>query len=239
MKIIRYGGKSDIDIEFLDEFHYIKEHCLYINFKNGQIKNPYDRTVYGIGYIGVGLYKPSINKENTQEYNLWDSMLERCYCEKRRHRAKTYFDCEVCKEWYNFQNFSKWFHENYYECNDRLHVDKDIILQGNRIYSPDTCLLIPQKLNVLFVNKINKRGLPNGIYKVKTGYFAKYNNEDLGIYKTVTEAFSSYAIAKKREIIRVANEYKNIIPPATYDYIVNYKIRIENDKNYKAVKENI
>ena len=54
MKIIRYNGASDIDVEFLDEFHYIKEHCLYINFKNGQIKNTYDRTVYEIGYIETG-----------------------------------------------------------------------------------------------------------------------------------------------------------------------------------------
>ena len=54
----------------------------------------------------------------------------------------------------------------------------------------------------------------------------------MGIYKTVTEAFSAYAIAKKREIIRAANEYKDIIPSVTYDYIVNYEIKIENDKNY-------
>ena len=123
MKIIRYNGKSDVDIEFLDDFHYIKRNQLYANFVSGGVKNPYDRTVYGVGYIGVGKYKPSINKKNTQEYDLWKNMLERCYCEKRRHRAKTYINCEVCEEWHNFQNFAKWVHEYKFECKDRLHVD--------------------------------------------------------------------------------------------------------------------
>lgn len=61
MKIIRYGGWEDIDVQFQDEFYYIKEHQTYSNFKSGVIKNPYDRTVFGVGYVGVGEYK---TKEN-------------------------------------------------------------------------------------------------------------------------------------------------------------------------------
>lgn len=234
MKIIAYRINDDIDIEFLDDFHYIKEHQAYTNFKTGGVKNPYDRTVYGVGYIGSGKYKPSINKQNTQEYNLWKNMLERCYCEKRRNRAKSYFDCEVCEEWHNFQNFARWFHENYFECDCRLHVDKDIIKPGNRIYCPEFCLLVPQKLNALFVNRPNNRNLPNGIYKVSKGYFAKYNNKDLGVYKTIEEAFGKYALEKKSEIVKKLDEYKDVLPKMTYDYIANYEVKIENDKNYAA-----
>ena len=234
MKIIRYGSCTDIDIEFLDEFHYVKTNCSYVNFKNGNVKNPYDRTVYVVGYIGVGEYKPSLNKKNTQEYNLWKDMLERCYCEKRRHRAKTYFDCEVCEEWHNFQNFARWFRENYFECDCRIHVDKDILKAGNRMYCPQYCLLVPQRINVLFVNRPNLRGLPNGVYKVSKGYFAKYNNNDLGTYETIEMAFAEYAKEKKKEIVRMANEYKSVLPKRTYDCIVNYEVKIENDKNYAA-----
>lgn len=234
MKIIRYNGKSDVDIEFLDDFHYIKRNQLYANFVSGGVKNPYDRTVYGVGYIGVGEYKPSINKKNTQEYDLWKNMLERCYCEKRRHRAKTYINCEVCEEWHNFQNFAKWFHENKFECKDRLHVDKDIIKAGNQVYCPQYCLLVPQKVNVLFVNKSNNRGLPNGIHKYGNKYTAKYNHSELGSYNTLEEAYETYAKEKKKEMIRVANEYKSVLPKRTYDYIVNYELKIENDKNYAA-----
>ena len=50
MKIIQYKNQSDIDVEFLDDFHYIKRHNTYSNFKNGGIKNPYDKTIFGIDY---------------------------------------------------------------------------------------------------------------------------------------------------------------------------------------------
>lgn len=232
MKIIAYRNYDDIDVEFLDDFHYIKKNTIYINFIKGQIKNPYDKTLYNIGYIGVGKYKLSINKRNTPEYNLWVSMMERCYCEKRRYRTKSYVDCEVCEKWYNFQNFAKWYHDNYYECDGRLQVDKDILIPGNRIYSPDNCLLIPQKINVLFINKPNNRGLPNGIKKCVHGYSAKYNHNELGVYITLEEAYSVYTQKKKEEIIKVANEYKSIIPCKVYDAIISYEFKIENDKNY-------
>ena len=62
-----------------------------------------------------------------------------------------------------FQNFAKWFDDNKYEVDGRLHIDKDILYPNCKIYSPETCLLIPQRINMLFLNKPNKRGLPNGI----------------------------------------------------------------------------
>ena len=57
MKIISARNKSDIDVQFLDEYGYIKRHTLYINFAKGQIKNPYDKNKYGVGYIGVGKHR--------------------------------------------------------------------------------------------------------------------------------------------------------------------------------------
>lgn len=38
-------------------------------------------------------------------------MLQRCY----NNKQLSYFDCEVCDEWLCFQNFAKWYEENYYE----------------------------------------------------------------------------------------------------------------------------
>ena len=234
MKIIRCNGNDDIDVEFLDDFHYIKRNNTYNNFVRGQIKNPYDKTLYGIGYIGHGKYKPSINKQNTPAYNQWVSMLERCYCEKRRYRTKTYANCEVCDEWHNFQNFAEWFYANHYDCNERLHVDKDILIPGNHIYSPETCLLVPQKLNAMFMNKCNKRGLPNGIIKQGNHYVAKYNEQSLGKFATIEEAYSVYAKKKKEGIAEAVHEYKNIIPLNVYQAILNHEFRIEDDVNYMA-----
>jgi len=118
--------------------------------------------------------------------------------------------------------------------NERLHVDKDILYANNKVYSPDTCLLVPQRINMLFLNKPNKRGLPNGISRFKNGYSAKYNSKNLGKYHTLTEAYYNYAKEKELTIKRVAEEYKNIIPETVYVTLLNYRCEIENDKNYIA-----
>lgn len=160
-------------------------------------------------------------------------MLSRCYVDKEGQPA--YYNKRiVCNEWLNFQMFCDWHKNNLYCVNERLHVDKDILYPGNNLYSPDTCLLVPQRINMLFVNKPNKRGLPNGISKTKYGYSAKYNQIELGIFDTVEEAFSYYAKAKEEKIREVTEEYKNIIPKKVYDALFKYKVSIEYDKNYKV-----
>ena len=63
MKIVRYRRWDDMDIEFLDDFHFIKEHITYTNFKRGEVKNPYDKILYGVGYIDVGKWKSRYGKK--------------------------------------------------------------------------------------------------------------------------------------------------------------------------------
>lgn len=237
MMIIRYGSSSDIDIEFLDEHHYVKKHTTYLNFKRGNIKNPFDRTIYNKGYVGVGNYKTRINGKDTIPYIVWKNMMNRCYSEHDSYRSKTYYlSAEVCEEWCNFQTFAQWYENHKYECEGRLHLDKDILYPGNKTYSPYHCLLVPQRINMLFCNKTNHRGLPNGIYKEGNLYYARYNLKELGHCKTIEEAYDLYVRYKKAEIIKVAEEYKNIIPQKVYDALLNYDIRIENDKNFETIK---
>ena len=67
----------------------------------------------------------------------------------------------------------------------------------------------------------------------KKGYIAKYGGEKLGVYPTLEEAYAIYASAKDNKIKEVADEYKGVIPKETYEALYSYKVRIENDKNYK------
>lgn len=231
MKIIAYRKSSDIDIEFLDDFHYVKYHNNYHNFKAGQVKNPYDRDLYGVGYIGVGKYTAFENGQTSPQYRAWSGMIERCYTFTYKYPA--YRQCIVCDEWHNYQTFAKWFDENKYTVEGRLHLDKDILFPESCIYSPETCLLVPQRINMLFMNKPNNRGLPNGIRKTLSGkYGAKYSGTELGTYNTLEEAYSVYAREKEKVIKRVADEYINIIPKKVYNALYVYKVDIKNDKNY-------
>ena len=130
-------------------------------FKNGLIKNPYDKNVFGMGYIGEGKYN---KKDYEKIYNTWSDMLRRCYEPYFINKNLAYIDCYVHDEWHNFQNFAKWYEENYYEIKEqRMCLDKDILNKGNKIYSSETCLIVPQVINQLFVKPRIKNDLPIGV----------------------------------------------------------------------------
>ena len=141
MRIVRYGGANDIDVEFVKDGTII-EHKQYGNFKAGNIKHPMTPTIYGIGFVGVGKFKTcDKNGKHTKCYEVWLSMLRRCYDHKYQEKHSTYKDCTVCKEWHDFQVFAQWFYEHYYELeNERMTLDKDILCKGNKVYSPETCV---------------------------------------------------------------------------------------------------
>jgi len=229
MKIISYGSYDKVDVEFLDEFRYATT-TTYSNFKRGQVKNPYDITVNGIGYIGEGKYKTKKSpKRHTDAYNTWVALLYRCYCDES---TVYYRESQVCKDWLCYQNFAEWYENNQYKVKGRLHLDKDILCPGNKVYAPDKCILVPQRINMLFVNQSNNRNLPNGIIQKSKGYLAKYNNKELGVFETIEEAYKEYSQKKKEDIVRIANEYKDIITKKVYDALLRYKFDIHNDRNY-------
>lgn len=240
MKVIAHHKYNDLDIQFLDKHGFIKKHVTCTAFRNGTVKNPYDITVSGVGYIGVGKHKVSVNCKNTTVYRTWHMMLERCYGEKSKDFFQSYFDrCTVCEEWLCFQNFAEWYENNKYECRGRLHVDKDILYPGNSVYCTEKCILTPQYINAMFKNKQNSTGLPNGILVSDGGrYSADYNNNHLGTFDTLDEAFSVYANYREKHIQQVSTQNKDIIPDRLYQALMNYKVKIENDKNYKLETEN-
>lgn len=159
MRIIAERSRMDIDVEFLDSHHYVFEHATYSNFNRGSIKNPFDPSLSGIGYIGVGDYSTGTSRKHTDEYHCWRNIIDRCYIEDFSEKYPTYYDItECCDEWKNFQNFAEWYNKNKYDIGtERLHLDKDIKFKGNKIYSPYHCILVPQSINLQF-GKSGKSG---------------------------------------------------------------------------------
>jgi hypothetical protein len=175
-----------------------------------------DNMIYNTGYIGEGPYKIRINGKKTTSYIVWEQMIRRCYSSKQQESiSKSYVDCEVCEEWHNYQNFAQWYEENYYEVPDQhMQVDKDILIKGNKIYSPDTCVIIPQYINTLFIRNNRKRGqYPVGVYYNKRAkkYEAMYKingkNKHIGYYTSVDDAFLAYKEYKEDHIKQIADEY--------------------------------
>lgn len=201
------------------------------NIKKGKIKDFNSPEFYGIGYIGsFRNYNERPSKDRA--YTAWRNMLMRCYDGKVHIKRPTYTDCTVCDEWHNYSNFKRWFDENYIEGNV---LDKDILVKGNKVYSPDTCCFVPNEINALLTKRQNYRGkLPIGVcyseskirYKVEFTCFSckKY----VGYFSTSEEAFEAYKNAKEEYIKEVAEKYykEGKISEAVYNALMNYKVEI-------------
>ena len=158
MVIVGYRKYSDIDIYF-PKYNWTFKNAKYQKFKNGNIKCPYERRYFGIGYLGEGKYKVCENGKNTKCYDTWNNMLKRCYDSKLHEKFPTYKNCKVCNEWLNYQNFAEWYYNNYYEIEEqKMCLDKDILYKGNKIYSPDNCVFVPNNINSLFTKSDKTRG---------------------------------------------------------------------------------
>lgn len=238
MKIIEYINSHNITVEFENGY---KTTAIYQQFKKGSLKSPYCTTLYDIGYLGEGKYKVWDGENTTIQYDYWNGILHRCYCEKYHNKYPTYKDVTCCKEWHNFQTFADWFDKNYYEVEtgETMHLDKDILHKGNKIYSPDTCIFVPKRINMLFCKCDSKRGkYPIGVYwnKRRKKYIAqcsiiindKYKRKHIGAFDSVNEAFKEYKIFKENYIKTIANNYKNYIPLILYDKLINYKVNIND-----------
>jgi hypothetical protein len=237
MIIIEYRKYLDIDVYF-PEYDWTAKNKTYNNFKKGAISCPYEKTVCDVGYIGEGDYKVSENSKHTKGYKAWHRMLQRCYYDKFHERNPTYIGCKVCDEWLNFQNFAEWYEKNYYEVEgETMCLDKDILVKHNKIYSTDTCIYVPQTINLLFTKNNSKRGESvigttpfKGKYVVqchlinpKTG---KSKYEYLGRYDTQEKGFEVYKYYKEKNIKEVADYFKNLIPKRLYDGMYSYEVEI-------------
>lgn len=246
--IIDYNGTFDVIVQLDNGYIF---HTRYGQLMNKTWKTPYSKSVYEVGYLGIGDYMPSTgnhynnHNELSENYDAWVSMLQRCYSTlpQDKKKFKNYEDCSVCEEWHNFQNFAKWFDENKWECDEKLAIDKDIIVKHNKIYSPSTCILVPQTINSCFTKRQNYRGdLPIGVTKTSKliikPYVARVNciitdrktkRKYLGTYATPEEAFQVYKKYKEQEIKCIADLYKSKypqFPQKVYDAMYSYQVEI-------------
>lgn len=237
MKIIDYTNTNNIIVEFQDEYK-AKVHSNYQAFERGGIKNPYYPSVYNVGMIG-NKYKSRVDKKMTKEYTAWCGILQRCFCEEYKNEHITYKDVICCDEWLLFENFYEWLHSqsnfNQWLNGHGWDIDKDILYKNNKIYSPETCCLVPHNVNVLFMNRKTVRGnLPLGVAKHGDKFRTtldnplQTSNSYLGVYDSQEEAFNVYKERKENIIKQIAKiEFdSNNITKQCYNAMVNYKIEI-------------
>lgn len=235
-EIINYVNKNNITIKF--ENGKIIKGITYEKFKNGNVEPKKSKNVNN---------KPKSNKDKPNKikdkngkikksYGVWVGMMRRCYDQKDEHynnyggRGVT-----VCEEWHNYENFEKWYNRHYYEVEGEImHLDKDILNKNSKVYSPDTCIFVPHRINQLFRSKRGEdKSLPKGVRKSGNRFYSHCcvdgKDTSLGTYDTVEEAFKAYKKAKESEIQRVAEEYKDRIPYKLYKAMMKYRLMIRDE----------
>ena len=158
-------------------------------------------------------------------YQKWVSMIKRCYSPKSLNTHKTYQDCSVSDEWLVLSNFKSWCERYYIEGYD---LDKDLLVKGNKVYSPETCCFLPKVFNIII------RDLNNGKYRKGVSIFRhnKYissicinrNKIHLGCFNTEQEASLAYKTAKGNYIKELAEKYfqEGKITERVYNALMKY-----------------
>jgi len=233
MTIIEYNHSLDIKVKFEDKTII---NAVYDQFYKGTLNNPNAPSVFGKGYIGIGKYNSvGTDKKHPKSYKYWSSMFFRCYSESALSSHPTYRECDVDPLFYCYQDFMEWYNENYYEIKGEIMtLDKDVLEKGNKLYHPNKCVFLPERLNLLIINNESKRGkYPLGVSKhtYNKNYIAKRSGDKgvsnhLGSFSTPELAFFAYKKCKEDYIKEVANRYKNKIPKNAYDALINWEIEI-------------
>lgn len=137
LKVLDYKSARNVDVEFVDTG--FKTSAQAGDIRRGSVKDYLKPMLFGVGFFGSGNYKARVGGILTVRYNTWADMIQRCYDSSYHDKKPTYSDCTVCDEWHNYQNFAAWFDENHV---DGYQLDKDIKIDGNKHYSPETCMFV-------------------------------------------------------------------------------------------------
>lgn len=193
------------------------------------MKNVYKPSVFNVGFMGEGRFRSHDNGKMTPAYQLWSSILRRCYSEEYLKRRPNNEECYVADEWHNFQNFAEWFEKEKNANTEGFVLDKDLRDLSKKCYSKDTCSFVPNKVNTIIADKKRKNSnLPTGIMMQGVKFRACIRidgvNKNIGSFVKLSDAVNAYKKAKKERIVHVANFYKDCLHPEVYLNLINYNI---------------
>lgn len=162
-------------------------------------------------------------------HRVWRHMLERCYSDKYQERQPTYKGCSVSEDWITFSVFKSWMEGQDWEGNQ---LDKDLLFEGNKIYSAETCVFVTKAVNMFTIDRGNDRGeWLLGVYwnKERSKFHSQCSNpftkkqEHLGYFLCEKEAHQAW-LKRKLELAHLlaAEQTDGRVGKALIDRYTNY-----------------
>lgn len=192
-----------------------------------------DNTVSDVKDPDTFLYKKSISIFGHQFHTrlgvVYFNMRDRCRIGGAKQRNQPhYIGTTMCEEWLDFDSWAYWASTqiglNQRDESGRLFVlDKDLLGNGSKHYSPNTTTFLPQEINQAITSKGCKGYSEVGdkfVAQISIGGKAK----NLGTYDTIKQAKVAYRKAKRRELRRLANKYKHQISVVAYEVLLKFKV---------------
>ena len=141
---------------------------------------------------------------HTKASAVWHAMRQRCGVGGSKKALPGYADCTISENFKDFQFFAEWCQTQVAYGQEGYELDKDVLVQDNRIYSENYCVFSPQELNsFLCVNSGPVSDLPKGITRCRNKYMARLAAIGyLGVYSTPEEASQVYQNARNRELFK-------------------------------------
>ena len=155
--------------------------------------------------------------------NRWNLLLNRV----NNGVGNSYRDTKICEEWLDFNNFKSWFIENSYAGKQfKLEIDKDLFGNGDKLYSPETCCLLPKSLNILLSSCTSRNEFLPGVSLTKSGKYQVSSTRNCTVIKKVfdtqEEAFEEFKRFKKESILIAAEAYKFLLPDRIYKALIEF-----------------
>jgi len=185
--------------------------------------------IFGVG-VNDSSHPIFSNGKVSKTYEIWHSMLRRCYSKVYQVSKPTYIDCFVSEDFKFFTKFEEWAVEQAGFGNSSWHLDKDLLVDGNKEYCAEHCVFIPSELNTLFLKGAKSRvdnGLPIGVSfkSANKKYVAQCRvngvEKHLGLFSSIDLAKQSYDNAKKEELVRIVNKFKDQLDKRVVHKLLN------------------
>lgn len=159
-------------------------------------------------------------KTKTRESILWYGIKDRVF----GGRKPAYIGCSMSDNFLDYQFFAHWCHTQIGWNEDNWHMDKDLIVEGNKEYHEDRCVFVPRVINTVLNNEKKPRtnGLPLGvIYDKKWNQYRAHcwvygNTEYLGVYRNPEDAHKAYVKRKNEYVQEIAEMYKGRVRDEVY-----------------------
>ena len=239
--VFKTNNYGDVEVT-----EYIDSHNITVKFLNtGAIKNTTasalttgilkDSEVHDTHKYGVMDIPKSVGRGGRCDplYHKWNGMVQRCYNPKNKIGNPAYEACTSSETFRHFSKFKSWYYSQIGCEQEDWHLDKDILIKGNKVYSEDTCCIVPPEINCALIGNKKVRGsFPQGVIynSTKTRYRARIQRgdkwESLGTYDTPEEAFYAYKPVKEAYIKSLAEKWKDQIDPRVYESLMNWTIEI-------------